>query len=103
MSFDPALTAPTGVHTLQMPYEWDETKRRSNIRKHGVDFALVEAFDMETAIQAPDLRYAEPRVRAYGYIGNRMHVLVYVRREANVRVISLRKANRREEMRYAAS
>ena len=85
MPFDPALTAPTGVQTLEMPYEWDETKRRSNIRKHA-----VEAFDMETAIQTPDLRYAEPRVRAYGYIGNRMHTLV-------------RKANRREEMPYAAS
>ena len=86
-----------------MPFEWDETKRRINIRKHGVDFVLVEGFDMETAVQVPDLRYNEPRVRAYGYIGNRMHVLVYVRREANVRVISLRKANRREEVRYAAA
>lgn len=104
MSFDPcALTAPTGVHTLEMPFEWDETKREVNIRKHGVDFVLVEGFDMETAMQVPDLRYDEPRVRAYGYIGNRMHVLVYVRREANIRIISLRKANRREEVRYAAS
>jgi len=22
-----------------MHYEWDETKRRTNLRKHGVDFA----------------------------------------------------------------
>ena len=55
------------------------------------------------ALEAHAAQYAEPRVRAYGYIGNRMHFLVYVRREANIRVISLRKANRREEVRYAAS
>ena len=58
-----------------MPFEWDETKREVNIRKHGVDFVLVEGFNMETAMQVPDLRYDEPRVRAYGYIGDRMHVL----------------------------
>ncbi len=31
------------------------TTREINIRKHGVDCVLVEAFDMETAVQVPDL------------------------------------------------
>jgi len=26
-------------------YEWDENKRRTNVSKHGVDFAEIEAFD----------------------------------------------------------
>ena len=28
-------------------YEWDETKRAENRRKHGVDFAIVEEFDWD--------------------------------------------------------
>ncbi len=35
------------------------------------------------------------------FIGDRLHVMIYCRRSDAVRVISLRKANRREEKRYA--
>jgi uncharacterized DUF497 family protein len=27
------------------PYAWDERKRAANLRKHGVDFAIVQDFD----------------------------------------------------------
>lgn len=37
-------------------YEWDEAKRRENLRKHGVDFAVVEGFAWEQAIIFEDLR-----------------------------------------------
>ena len=40
---------------------------------------------------------------AYGYIGDRLHALAYVRRNTNIRVVSLRKANDREQDRYDAS
>jgi uncharacterized DUF497 family protein len=46
-------------------------------------------------------QYAEQRLEAMGYIGNRLHVMIYCRRSDAVRVISLRKANKREEKRYA--
>ena len=32
-----------------MHYEWDEADRQANLKKHGVDFALVEGFDWSTA------------------------------------------------------
>ena len=50
-------------------YEWDETKRAKNLADHGVDFALIEAFDWEQAIIEKDERrdYAEERYRALGY------------------------------------
>ncbi len=32
-----------------MQYEWDEADRQANLKKHGIDFAQVEAFDWSTA------------------------------------------------------
>ena len=86
-----------------MSFEWDEAKRQKNMEKHGIDFTQVETFEWETAYQEPSIRDGETRTFALGYIGNRLHALVFVRRGTNIRVISLRKAHPKEESRYAAS
>lgn len=86
-----------------MNYEFDPAKDESNIDKHGVALADAEGFEWETAVVREDTRkqYAEQRFEATGYIGDRLHVMVYCLRPDAVRVISLRKANKREEKRYA--
>lgn len=86
-----------------MPYEWDGAKRQTNLEKHGVDFEEVRGFRWETAQVRSQIRFGEHRYGAYGYIGDRLHYLVYTMRGDTVRVISLRKTNRTEENRYAAS
>ena len=86
-----------------MTFEWDDTKRQTNLEKHGVDFEQVETFRWRTALIEPETRYAEAPFRAYGYIGERLHLVVYTMRGNNIRVISMRKTNRAEENRYAAS
>ena len=60
-------------------------------------------FDWESAIYLQDTRqdYGEARMVGIGTIGNRMHVVVFVDRADERRVISLRKANAREVQRYA--
>jgi hypothetical protein len=54
-----------GYKQMRM-YDWDETKRAKNLANHGVDFALIEAFDWEQAIIEKDERrdYPEERYRA---------------------------------------
>ena len=47
--------------------------------------------------------YGEQRFEAVGYIRLRVFVLVFCVREEGLRVISLRKANRREVVRYACT
>ena len=84
-------------------YEWDEVKRRSNIAKHGVDFTEMASFAWDTAAGILDDRYEEPRWIAIGFIGTRLHVAVYTVRSGIIRIISLRKANGREERGYAKS
>lgn len=85
-----------------MKYEWDENKCEVNFEKHGVDFEAVQQFDWMTAQEIEDLRfdYGELRFRALGCICGRLYVLVFTRRKDVVRVISLRKANSREEKTY---
>ena len=61
-----------------------------------MDFAAIDAFDWETALIDADTRHEEPRWVAIGFIGSRLHIVVYARRGTRRRVISLRKANARE-------
>lgn len=85
-----------------MPYEWDETKRQSNLDRHGIDFPDIEYFDWDNAWIFEDTRrdYGEQRWVAYGYINHRLIAVVYTERDGRTRMISMRKANAREERRY---
>jgi len=78
--------------------QWDERKRASNLRKHGWDFAQVEKFDFETAYVCPDESddHEEFRQAAIGFVGVTLCFLVYVEQEDDIRVVSLRRATKRE-------
>lgn len=82
---------------------WDEAKRRENLRKHGVDFAIVEEFDWANSVVFEDVRerYLERRWVGFAPIGERLYALVFTEPEENLtRVISLREATRRERKLY---
>ncbi|MFQ5345559.1 MAG: BrnT family toxin [Mariprofundus sp.] len=86
-----------------MAYEWDEGKRTINLEKHGIDFSAIHLFDWESATIFADQRidYNEPRMVAYGRIKGRLIVVVYAMRgDKSIRVISMRKANKREVVKY---
>lgn len=86
-------------------YERDDAKRDENPAEYGVDFLVATGFDWNVAITNPDIRndYGEARFVAYGPIYGRLYVLVYTRRHPIRRVISLRKANKREQAEYTAA
>ncbi|WRH64296.1 MAG: BrnT family toxin [Fuscovulum sp.] len=85
-------------------WDWDEAKRQTNRDKHGIDFAALAQFDWTTAQIEPDNRrdYGEDRFIAVGYIKDRLHKLIFTKRNGRVRVISFRKANRREQRKWAS-
>jgi uncharacterized DUF497 family protein len=87
---------------IEMRFVFDIHKDASNKRKHGVSLELAEVlFAGEHTSELDDrFDYGEPREVAVGWIGGRLFVCVYVDREEERRVISLRKANRREVRRY---
>ncbi|MCL4485784.1 MAG: BrnT family toxin [Nitrospirae bacterium] len=83
--------------------EWDELKRQANNAKHGDDFSLAEEFDWDTAQIERDSRfeYGETRSNAFGRIEDRLFVLVFTQRNNNtVRLIGLRKVNKREILKW---
>jgi uncharacterized DUF497 family protein len=85
-------------------HEGDESKRQANLRKHGVDFALVEQSEWEHAIRFEDTRerYFEQRWVSFGAIADQIHLLVFSEPEDGLtRVISLRRATKRERKLYA--
>lgn len=84
-------------------YDWDDDKRAANLEKHGVDFVDAVSFEWDSALTAEDDRqnYGETRFVSLGFIGPRLHVLVWTPRGNHFRIISLRKANARETQRYA--
>jgi uncharacterized DUF497 family protein len=84
-------------------YEWDPAKARDNLRKHGIDFAdAALVLEDEHALTVPDeASTSEERFITLGMdpLG-RVLVVVYTWRAANVRLISARKATRREQRQY---
>jgi uncharacterized DUF497 family protein len=83
-------------------YVYDPVKDRANQAKHGLSLALAEILFEGPYVSMTDDRfeYGECREVAFGMINDRLFVCVYTDRDAERRVISLRKANRREMKRY---
>lgn len=83
-------------------FEWDERKRRTNLAKHGVDFNIVWDMEWGKALQTADIRadYGEERFIAFAPAKGRLYCCAYTEREKNKRIISLRKANKREVKYY---
>ncbi len=82
---------------------FDPAKNKANLAKHGVSLADAELVDWEDALIWQDGRrdYGEIRLVSLVPIGDRLYCCVYVEREDEKRIISFRKANNREKMRYA--
>ena len=86
-----------------MRYERDEAKNRSNLVKHGLDFSDAEQVLSGPCVTFADDRfnYGEKRLTSLGLLAGRVVVIAHTPREANVtRIISMRKANRREQKIY---
>jgi uncharacterized protein len=83
-------------------YVFDPAKDAANRTKHGVSLALAEVLFVGSNLTLTDDRfdYGETRQIAFGRIKGRLFVCVYADRGEERRVISLRKANRREVKRY---
>lgn len=84
-------------------FEWDEIKNRANLRKHGFDFTDAEEMFRGILLSSVDLRnnYGEERWVGIGTTRGRTAVVVFTERgPETIRIISLRKATRRERNQY---
>ena len=84
-------------------FEWDDAKASSNLRKHGVSFAMARAvFRDPFAIERLDDReaYGEERFVIVGTVDARLLTVAYTLRGDRVRIISARGAEPDEHRQY---
>jgi len=82
-----------------MNYQWDPAKAKANVNKHGVEFAdavgVFEDLDAIT-VEDPDSE-GEQRFLSIGLdVLGRIIVVAYTYRDDDVRLISARKATKKE-------
>ena len=85
-----------------MQFEWDAAKNRSNFAKHGLDFADAELVLAGPRVSFVDDRfdYGEERFVTLGLLAGRLVTIAHAPRGEATRIISMRKANRREQKIY---
>jgi len=86
-----------------MQIEFDSAKRDKTLAERGLDFARAGEVFAQAAATAQDTRFAygENRFITFGQLNGRLVVVAWTPRGAVRRIISMRKANDREQARYA--
>lgn len=85
-----------------MDIEFDEKKDQANREERGFGLAEFKKIDWSSTLTTIDNRhdYGETRCITIGMIGQRLHVAVWCYRGEKQRIISLRKANTKEQDEY---
>ena len=92
---------------MALSFEWDENKAKSNLAKHGVSFqeaSTVFGDPLSLTIPDPAHSQAEDRFIIIGHSHQReLLVVAHTERGDNMRVVSARRASRRERKTYEES
>ncbi len=85
-----------------MLIDFDPVKSARNNSERQLPFEKAAEFEWSSAVIWQDTRkpYPETRMLGLGYIGKRLHVICFVPTDDGIRVISLRKANKKEMKRH---
>lgn len=82
---------------------WDETKRQSNLQKHGLDFADAdEVLASRYRFDIDIVRSAELRTQSISYAPDFLAVLtvIHTERDLSTRIVSFRTASKQEREAY---
>ena len=91
------------MHIMHTRIEWDPRKAMANRLRHGVRFSDAEAvlFDPVALTRDDPDAIGEARFVTVGVdVAGRVLVLVYTYREDRIRIVSVRKATRKEKAQY---
>ncbi len=82
--------------------EFDSAKRDKTLIERGLDFARAAEVFADVVVTLADTRFAygEPRYNTVGLLDGRMVVVAWTPRGEVRRIISMRKANDREQARF---
>jgi uncharacterized protein len=82
---------------------WHENKRQAALAERGLDFADAHQIFANATFEFEDVRenYGEKRMICFGYLYARLMVVGYVQRGEARHIFSMRKANEREQSKFA--
>ncbi|MBX9857993.1 MAG: BrnT family toxin [Sphingomonas sp.] len=85
-----------------MEISYDPAKRATTLALRGLDFADAARIFEGPIYETEDDRfdYPEPRYSTIGLLEGRMVVIIWTETEKGRRIISMRKANEREQAKY---
>ncbi|HCM0873414.1 TPA: BrnT family toxin [Vibrio parahaemolyticus] len=85
-------------------FEFDENKSRSNFEKHGIDFYTAQGlWNDSDLIEIPANTSDEPRYLVIGMLNGKHWSGVITYREANIRIISVRRSRKAEVNLYESA
>jgi uncharacterized protein len=86
-------------------FEWDPVKSAATEQRRGIDFArAAEIFIGRIVVWVDDRRpYGEARFRVVGVSAGELLHVVYTSRSDVIRIISARRANRKERAQWLSS
>jgi hypothetical protein len=87
------------MYNIFVRFTWDERKRKSNIRKHGLDFRKAHKVFAGATFCIPDRRldYGEERFVTLGLLDADVVVIVHTETKDEIRIISMRKGTTNEQ------
>jgi uncharacterized protein len=83
-------------------FEWDPAKDAATYQARGFDFAYASRIFAADCIESADTRTndGEARIKATGQVGSDVLTVIYTRRGTAIRIISARRANRKERAQW---
>jgi uncharacterized DUF497 family protein len=83
-------------------FTWNDKKRKSNLKKHGIDFADAETIFGGLVLTFEDDRfdYEERRFLTVGMLSDIVVVIAHTETDEEIRIISMRKATKNEQKIY---
>ena len=94
------MTTIEDIHPVG--FEWDESKNRTNVERHGLNFERASQVFESPIRQFEDDRrdYGEKRYRCVGIVDNELFAVIYTWRGGILRIISASRARRDERREY---
>jgi uncharacterized protein len=91
------------IYIMNIQFHWSQTKRHSNLAKHGLDFADAERVFAGLTFTFEDDRfdYGEQRFVTLGLLAGIPVSLVHTETSHEIRIISFRQATAREARIYS--
>jgi len=89
------------MYSINIQFEWDDKKSSSNKIKHGIAFDTAKDLWNDSNRVKIETSYSiEERTILIGKVKNKLWTAIFTQREDTIRIISVRRARKRETKLY---